>query len=227
MQAWDRYAYVNNSPVNYTDPTGHMLTDGCSYEGCTGDQFATVHTILINQYLATRMKPQKDELPDKNPEPIRNVIEQLLNAIGLVGEGLEAMSQNDKNIATFLTYSEVEGAVSNITYTVWNKSDTIVLVRSAAIHAVDWRNSVPFNRFVFSKGTVNVSSQDGWVLSSIYPGGKESISLTNPNNWLEEDIQPFRPELSVNVSIAVRIHVWFGYMQYQDKVRIGAPRIGW
>jgi RHS repeat-associated protein len=22
-QAWDRYAYVNNSPVNYTDPSGH------------------------------------------------------------------------------------------------------------------------------------------------------------------------------------------------------------
>jgi len=21
--AWDRYSYVNNSPVNYTDPTGH------------------------------------------------------------------------------------------------------------------------------------------------------------------------------------------------------------
>ena len=32
--AWDRYSYVNNSPVNYTDPTGHMVDDGCSTEGC-------------------------------------------------------------------------------------------------------------------------------------------------------------------------------------------------
>jgi RHS repeat-associated protein len=24
-QAWDRYAYVNNSPVNYNDPPGHRL----------------------------------------------------------------------------------------------------------------------------------------------------------------------------------------------------------
>jgi len=24
-QAWDRYAYVNNSPLNYADPTGHFL----------------------------------------------------------------------------------------------------------------------------------------------------------------------------------------------------------
>ncbi len=32
--AWDRYAYVNNSPLNYTDPTGHWIDDGCSTEGC-------------------------------------------------------------------------------------------------------------------------------------------------------------------------------------------------
>ena len=24
-QAWDKYAYVNNSPLNYTDPTGHFI----------------------------------------------------------------------------------------------------------------------------------------------------------------------------------------------------------
>jgi hypothetical protein len=30
VQAWDRYAYVNNSPVNYVDPTGHIPnTDDC------------------------------------------------------------------------------------------------------------------------------------------------------------------------------------------------------
>jgi hypothetical protein len=25
VQAWDRYAYVNNSPVNYNDPSGHCI----------------------------------------------------------------------------------------------------------------------------------------------------------------------------------------------------------
>ncbi len=32
-QGYDRYAYVNNDPVRYTDPTGHSV-DGCVGSGC-------------------------------------------------------------------------------------------------------------------------------------------------------------------------------------------------
>jgi len=34
-QAWDRYAYVNNNPVRYNDPTGHMIDQG---DGGCGDE---------------------------------------------------------------------------------------------------------------------------------------------------------------------------------------------
>jgi RHS repeat-associated protein len=36
--AYDRYAYSNNNPINYSDPTGHMTTNGCNYEGCSAGQ---------------------------------------------------------------------------------------------------------------------------------------------------------------------------------------------
>ncbi|MBI4738406.1 hypothetical protein HY772_02385 [Candidatus Woesearchaeota archaeon] len=41
VQAWDRYAYANNNPVRYTDPSGHRVDDGCSGEsgGCTLSEY--------------------------------------------------------------------------------------------------------------------------------------------------------------------------------------------
>jgi RHS repeat-associated protein len=33
-QNLNRYSYVLNNPLRYTDPTGHMIDDGCNTEGC-------------------------------------------------------------------------------------------------------------------------------------------------------------------------------------------------
>jgi RHS repeat-associated protein len=39
-QAWDRYAFVNNNPVRYNDPTGHMIDQGDD-GGCTDESDCT------------------------------------------------------------------------------------------------------------------------------------------------------------------------------------------
>jgi RHS repeat-associated protein len=36
-QSLNRYSYVLNNPLKYTDPTGHMEDDGCNSTGCTID----------------------------------------------------------------------------------------------------------------------------------------------------------------------------------------------
>jgi len=63
VQAWDRYAYVNNSPVNYNDPSGHCLVlctaiiggaigaivgavGYTAYAVATGTEFNTGHLLL-------------------------------------------------------------------------------------------------------------------------------------------------------------------------------------
>ncbi|MFZ5883978.1 MAG: RHS repeat-associated core domain-containing protein [Chloroflexota bacterium] len=34
VQGWDRYAYVNNAPTRFTDPSGHLpIDDECGYQG--------------------------------------------------------------------------------------------------------------------------------------------------------------------------------------------------
>jgi len=41
-QAWDRYAYANNNPVRYTDPTGHHTDDFCeNYGECDAETLET------------------------------------------------------------------------------------------------------------------------------------------------------------------------------------------
>jgi RHS repeat-associated protein len=43
IQAWDRYAYVNNSPINFIDLSGHMITecggDGQDCNASTGEEY--------------------------------------------------------------------------------------------------------------------------------------------------------------------------------------------
>ncbi|MFZ3069971.1 MAG: RHS repeat-associated core domain-containing protein [Anaerolineaceae bacterium] len=50
-QAFDRYAYVNNNPLKYTDPSGHRFDDGCSTAGCSYSAGDVVEDIAMNEAL--------------------------------------------------------------------------------------------------------------------------------------------------------------------------------
>jgi len=53
-QAWDRYAGMNNNPVRFNDPTGHMVDDGCNSESCD----------LTNQDIIENLRREADWLAE-------------------------------------------------------------------------------------------------------------------------------------------------------------------
>jgi RHS repeat-associated protein len=55
VQAWDRYAYVNNNPVRYNDPTGHDV-------GCAGRDASECKKIINS----SPRKPTPTPLPPKS-----------------------------------------------------------------------------------------------------------------------------------------------------------------
>ena len=70
-QAWDRYAFVNNNPVRYTDPTGHQVTN---------DDGGTKYSYEQTQYDRQRIAHEQCAAGDRNycssfhttPENLKN-----------------------------------------------------------------------------------------------------------------------------------------------------------
>ncbi len=51
-QGWDRYAYVNNNPLRYTDPSGQMIDDGCHTSGCSATLGDINRDLIMNARLS-------------------------------------------------------------------------------------------------------------------------------------------------------------------------------
>jgi RHS repeat-associated protein len=62
--AWDRFSYVQNNPLKYTDPTGHDICNDPYDEGCDG------WTDHINDWIKSGALPKSAVIPDKLPTRI-------------------------------------------------------------------------------------------------------------------------------------------------------------
>jgi RHS repeat-associated protein len=72
VQAWDRYAYVNNSPINYTDPSGHGVDCGIGM-GC------------VSPYTPPNIGRSIPEDTDSDGDGVPNFPDQDYPAIGIGG----------------------------------------------------------------------------------------------------------------------------------------------
>lgn len=203
---------------------GHRIDDGCSLEGCSGDSSAVVHTILLSQLSATARKPIDAEAPMQNQYSKTNLFEWLSHFIGLSNKALESMLKPQKNVTTFLTYSEVDGMISDILYSVWNNSETVVYVRDAFILAEDWRNAIPLNKESYEKSEYSIYNEDSWWIMSVEPKNKDSVSIMRPESSFSHGLQPFSYALTVDITIRYRLESEKGSMPHQDHWTIRAPR---
>ena len=79
-QAFDRFAFVNNNPLRYVDPSGYALESGCEHEGCgsnledcdnypVGDEPPFDDSLGGNNELQT-----SDDFSEDNPNPSLEIL---------------------------------------------------------------------------------------------------------------------------------------------------------
>lgn len=70
-QALNRFSYVNNNPIRYNDPTGHMLDDGCRTAGCN---LTPLQKALDAQKLAELQYDPTGQKQKKNREIAESIL---------------------------------------------------------------------------------------------------------------------------------------------------------
>jgi RHS repeat-associated protein len=96
-QSFNRYSYVLNNPLLYTDPTGHRPADGCAYEGCTLPNGLNPGTTWqTSDGTLTPWNPVVAEVQDYNPitESVLPATSTMLTLAGgdTIADGLDTAS---------------------------------------------------------------------------------------------------------------------------------------
>ncbi len=59
---WNRYSYARYNPIRYSDPSGHRVDDGCSWEGCSVENPSQSYVVVTSTLFAS---PRSwNELPE-------------------------------------------------------------------------------------------------------------------------------------------------------------------
>jgi RHS repeat-associated protein len=138
VQAWDRFAYANNNPVRFNDPSGHLIDSGCNSLGCEGNPYVTRHIIRIGAVGRPKISWGGSQAAEESYTGYYGSGDGGINtawagAVGVASDGLAAINnstfRNDANIFVYLTYDvNSDMSVNLSTLTVQNESGLSVSV---------------------------------------------------------------------------------------------------
>ena len=84
VQGWDRYAYTNNNPVTYNDPSGHCIWDLCIVEGIGVVELTIVAAAafgIAEFYANTPPPPALTQALDSADEAITSTIAEMVDEL--------------------------------------------------------------------------------------------------------------------------------------------------
>ncbi len=184
---YDRYAYVRNNPIRYTDPTGHMVDDGCNTEGCNRD----IRDIAEENYRKERDYNQRCQHGNgRNCPDYSEIATFIVGNLGLASADIlapAAVAQIRALIADLLGTICADSDCTNETQTLKKFLDTIKQNASGT-------NS-DFEKY-WSKGTFDT------VLDSIqYHFKKHGVQyFTNPSEYTQAAIDFYNNFKSLGVT---------------------------
>jgi RHS repeat-associated protein len=195
IKGYDRYAYVNGNPINYTDPSGHRMDDGCLIDGCEGNRILITHTLYLGGFPFVLIPTDPQNYSQKAEQTYsmnEDKVNAVLGAAGLVADALEQghyyrRSHNANDVEAFISFNELEdGSISITSLTVWNNTDWTINVDTISINSfytgtetiigtVEGNYSLNPPKIVAKgfRGVANASPQSRTIIS---------LTPSNPNN---------------------------------------------
>jgi len=194
-QGYDRYAYTHNNPINYNDPTGHRMDDGCLIDGCKGNRNLIIHSLYLGGFPFVLI-PTDPQNYSQKAEETYSTNEDKVNAIlGAAGLGADALEQGlyyrrshrANDVDAFISFNELEdGSISITSLTVWNNTDWIINVDTISINSAHTGTELiigPVEGY-YSVNPPRITVQGSRGVANADPESRSTMSLTpsNPNN---------------------------------------------
>jgi len=199
-QAWDRYGFVNNNPVRYTDPTGHMMTQGDG--GCSNPingRCPAIYTINAGGVTPASKPSVQGGTNDGSPATWLDGVTELL---GITNSTLPIFAPPSPHPVDILyTYTvNPDGSIAPIVVTVNNHHggsavtllQVVIGLEDKTMPPPPFSVSVPEGDYIFDVSGVIV-----------YPGEIEHVVIANNGASMPFYSMPIRRNTQITITSVI------------------------